>query len=105
MVPELVGGPGTAQGGGSSMERHQLDSGATEPRERGFTLIELMVVVLIISVLIAIAIPMFLGARDRANDRATQSNLRNGLTAEKTVYTDTQIYYVDSTAVRTAEPS
>jgi type IV pilus assembly protein PilA len=61
-------------------------------REDGFTLIELMVVVLIIAILIAIAIPTFLGARQRAQDRAAQSNLRNGLTAEKTFYTDNQTY-------------
>ncbi len=60
--------------------------------EQGFTLIELMVVVLIIAILIAIAIPTFLGARQRAQDRAAQSDLRNGLTAEKTVYTDSQVY-------------
>ena len=40
--------------------------------EEGFTLIELMVVVLIIAILIAIAIPTFLGARPRAQDRAAQ---------------------------------
>ncbi|MEA3055780.1 MAG: type pilus assembly protein PilA, partial [Actinomycetota bacterium] len=34
--------------------------------EQGFTLIELMVVVLIIAILIAIAIPTFLGAQNRA---------------------------------------
>ena len=60
--------------------------------EDGFTLIELMVVVLIIAILIAIAIPTFLGARQRAQDRAAQSDLRNGLTAEKTYYTDNQTY-------------
>lgn len=60
--------------------------------EDGFTLIELMVVVLIIAILIAIAIPTFLGARERAQDRAAQSDLRNGLTAEKTFYTDNQSY-------------
>ena len=60
--------------------------------EQGFTLIELMVVVLIIAILIAIAIPTFLGARQRAQDRAAQSDLRNGLTAEKTFYTDAQTY-------------
>jgi type IV pilus assembly protein PilA len=56
--------------------------------EDGFTLIELMVVVLIIAILIAIAIPTFLGAQDRARDRAAQSNLRNALTAVKTIATD-----------------
>ncbi len=60
--------------------------------EQGFTLIELMVVVLIIAILIAIAIPTFLGARQRAQNRAAQSNLRNGLTAAKTVFTDKESY-------------
>src|SRR5712671_3872606 len=60
--------------------------------EEGFTLIELMVVVLIIAILIAIAIPTFLGARQRANDRAAQSSLRNALTAAKTSFTDTGDY-------------
>jgi type IV pilus assembly protein PilA len=64
----------------------------SEREERGFTLIELMVVVLIIAILIAIAIPTFLGARQRAQDRAAQSNVRNALTAEKTFFTDGQVY-------------
>jgi type IV pilus assembly protein PilA len=60
--------------------------------DRGFTLIELMVVVLIIAILIAIAIPTFLGLRRRAQDRAAQSDLRNGLTAAKAFYTDLETY-------------
>ena len=56
--------------------------------EDGFTLIELMVVVLIIAILIAIAIPTFLGAQDRARDRGAQSDLRNAVTAAKTIATD-----------------
>src|SRR3989442_614425 len=77
-------------------------------REEGFTLIELMVVVLIIAILIAIAIPTFLGARKRAQDRAAQSNLRNALTAEKTYYTDKQVYTNDVAAggqLKSIEPS
>jgi type IV pilus assembly protein PilA len=61
-------------------------------REGGFTLIELMVVVLIIAILIAIAIPTFLGARTRAQDRAAQASLRNALVAAKSIYTDKQDY-------------
>ena len=74
-------------------------------REEGFTLIELMVVVLIIAILIAIAIPTFLGARKRANDRAAQSNLRNALTAEKTYFTDAQVYTSVGTQLSSVEGS
>jgi type IV pilus assembly protein PilA len=60
--------------------------------DKGFTLIELMVVVLIIAILIAIAIPTFLGLRERAQDRGAQSDLRNALTAAKAYYADDEAY-------------
>jgi type IV pilus assembly protein PilA len=77
--------------------------------ELGFTLIELMVVVLIIAILLAIAIPTFLGAKSTANARAAQSNIRNALTAEQTVFTNNnQQFSADTSAngvLQTAEPN
>jgi type IV pilus assembly protein PilA len=69
-----------------------MTRGAWRRNEEGFTLIELMVVVLIIAILLAIAVPTFLGARTRAQHRAAEASLRNALVAEKTYYADTQQY-------------
>ncbi|MFM7718668.1 MAG: type IV pilin protein [Actinomycetota bacterium] len=75
-------------------------------RDDGFTLVELMIVILIIGVLIAIGLPTFLGARERAQDRTAQALLRNALTAAKVYYTDHMEYDTfDATAAEAIEPS
>jgi type IV pilus assembly protein PilA len=69
-------------------------------------LIEMMIVLLIVGILIAIAVPMFLGTRGRAQDRSAQSTLRNALTAAKAEYVQTGTYAtVDETALNASEPS
>jgi type IV pilus assembly protein PilA len=77
-------------------------------QEGGFTLIELMVVVLIVAILLAIAIPTLLGSRSRANNRAAQQALRTSLTAELTWYSDHSSSpqpYADAATLATVEPA
>ena len=75
--------------------------------DKGFTLIELMVVVLIIAILLAIAIPTFLRVRRNAQDRAAQSAVQTGMKAEKAFYVDgnNNMYTTSATELESVESS
>jgi len=59
---------------------------------KGFTLIELMIVIAIIGILAAIAIPQFTAYRSRAYNTAALSDLRNLKTDLEGYYAEWQIY-------------
>jgi len=60
--------------------------------EEGFTLIELMVVLLIMGILMAIAIPTFLSVTGSANDKAAQSDITNAFTNGESFYINGQTF-------------
>lgn len=60
--------------------------------KKGFTLIELMIVIGIIGILAAIAIPQFANYRVRAYNSTAKEDLRNAATAQEAYFMDTRSY-------------
>lgn len=65
--------------------------------EEGFTLVELLVVMLIIGLLAAIAIPSFFNQRDKAKDSDAKTTARTAQTALETYATDNDGSYAGAT--------
>ena len=61
-------------------------------KKKGFTIIELLIVVSIIAILAAIAIPQFSAYRIKGCNSAAQSDLKNIVTSEEAYFVDNQVY-------------
>ena len=71
--------------------------------ESGFTLVELLVVMLIIGLLAAIAIPAFFNQRDKAKDSSAKEAVRTAQTAIETYSTDNNGSYDNAEIAGTLE--
>lgn len=72
------------------LERIRNGSGAGS--ERGFTTIEVLVVTFLIGILLAIAVPSYIGYRERAANSQTKSNLKSALPAAQVYFADKRTY-------------
>ena len=68
-------------------------------RKRGFTLIEVLLVMVIIGILVAILVPRWANSRDRAFQAAMKSDLRNLATAEESYFYDYASYTTSLSAL------
>ena len=70
--------------------------------QQGFTLIELLMVLIILGILLTIAVPSYLGFKDRASQAAAQANVRSAIASVEAYYADNNTYAgMDATSLLT----
>lgn len=72
-----------------------LNHTVTNRRDEGFTLIEVMIVVAIVAILAAIAIPQLSVYRTKSYNTAAISDLKNAAIAQEAYYVDSRRYTSD----------
>jgi type IV pilus assembly protein PilA len=78
---------------------------AARETDGGFSLIELLVVMIIIGILASIAIPIFLGQRQKSYDAQAKEDIHSAAIAEESYYVEQQNYLNVPTATATTLPA
>ena len=77
---------------------------ALKPQEHGFTLIELVVVLAILGILIALAVPRYLGARKKAYKAEADNVLQEAKTLEWAYYQQYNLFDTTGTSIGLVTP-